>query len=30
VLVDLMVKAYGPNGRERPPKAEAAKPSRSE
>lgn len=30
VLVDLMVKAYGPNGRDRPPKAEAAKPSRSE
>lgn len=30
VLVDLMVKAYGPNGRDRPPKPEAAKPSRSE
>jgi UDP-N-acetylglucosamine--N-acetylmuramyl-(pentapeptide) pyrophosphoryl-undecaprenol N-acetylglucosamine transferase len=30
VCVDLMVKAYGPNGRERPAKAEAPKPSRSE
>jgi UDP-N-acetylglucosamine--N-acetylmuramyl-(pentapeptide) pyrophosphoryl-undecaprenol N-acetylglucosamine transferase len=30
VLVDLMVKAYGPNGRERPAKDEAPKPSRSE
>ncbi|KFE60966.1 undecaprenyldiphospho-muramoylpentapeptide beta-N-acetylglucosaminyltransferase [Hyalangium minutum] len=30
VLVDLMVKVYGPNGRDRPPKPEAAKPSRSE
>ena len=30
VLVDLMIKAYGPNGRERPAKAEAPKPSRSE
>jgi UDP-N-acetylglucosamine--N-acetylmuramyl-(pentapeptide) pyrophosphoryl-undecaprenol N-acetylglucosamine transferase len=30
VCVDLMVKAYGPNGRARPAKAEAPKPSRSE
>jgi UDP-N-acetylglucosamine--N-acetylmuramyl-(pentapeptide) pyrophosphoryl-undecaprenol N-acetylglucosamine transferase len=30
VLVDLMIKAYGPNGRDRPAKAEAPKPSRSE
>jgi len=30
VCVDLMIKAYGPNGRERPAKAEAPKPSRSE
>jgi UDP-N-acetylglucosamine--N-acetylmuramyl-(pentapeptide) pyrophosphoryl-undecaprenol N-acetylglucosamine transferase len=30
VCVDLMVKAYGPNGRERPAKDEAPKASRSE
>jgi UDP-N-acetylglucosamine--N-acetylmuramyl-(pentapeptide) pyrophosphoryl-undecaprenol N-acetylglucosamine transferase len=30
ICVDLMVKAYGPNGRERAVKAEAPKPSRSE
>jgi UDP-N-acetylglucosamine--N-acetylmuramyl-(pentapeptide) pyrophosphoryl-undecaprenol N-acetylglucosamine transferase len=30
VCVDLMVKAYGPNGRERAAKAESPKPSRSE
>jgi UDP-N-acetylglucosamine--N-acetylmuramyl-(pentapeptide) pyrophosphoryl-undecaprenol N-acetylglucosamine transferase len=29
VLVDLMVKAYGPNGRDRPAKPEEPKPSRS-
>jgi UDP-N-acetylglucosamine--N-acetylmuramyl-(pentapeptide) pyrophosphoryl-undecaprenol N-acetylglucosamine transferase len=30
VCVDLMVAAYGPNGRDRPAKAEAPKASRSE
>ncbi len=30
VCVDLMVRAYGPNGRERPAKTEASKASRSE
>jgi UDP-N-acetylglucosamine--N-acetylmuramyl-(pentapeptide) pyrophosphoryl-undecaprenol N-acetylglucosamine transferase len=30
VCVELMVQAYGPNGRERPAKAEAPKASRSE
>ena len=30
ICVELMVAAYGPNGRERPAKAEAPKPSRSE
>ena len=30
VCVELMTEAYGPNGRERPPKEEARKASRSE